>query len=144
MWMLTIVFVGSVCRAEGLCCITLLHWIIWHKVLSNTVANGEAMFQLKMMIFSKNRSSEMLSYWKNCADVSHVGPCWVVLGSMLGLCWGYVGPRTACSTGPLCKGPVEHAIFGLCRGNVGPCWAMLGCCWANVGPWCGKINLLEF
>ena len=83
----------------------------------------------------------MLSYWKNCADVSHVGPCWVVLGSMLGLCWAYVGPRTACSTGPLCKGPVEHAIFGLCRGNVGPCWAMFG----HVGPcWAAVVPILSF
>ena len=73
--------------------------------------------------------------------MSHVGPCWVVLGSMLGLCWAYVGPRTACSTGPLCKGPVEHAIFGLCRGNVGPCWAMFG----HVGPcWAAVVPILSF
>ena len=56
-----------------------------------------------------------------------------------GLCWAYVGPRTACSGGPLHEGPPEHAVFGLCRSQVGnfkSVWVMI---WNTIGIWASLL-----
>ena len=32
-------------------------------------------------------------------------------------------------------------FLGLCRANVGPCWAVLGLCWAHVGSFDGLYGV---
>ena len=103
------------------------------------------------------------------------GPCWAYVGPILGLCWtifclwglcwGHVEPMLSpfwaknrdhvglCSAifhsdlRKIRSGLKNTAVFGSCRGHVGPmwnlCWPSVGPCWALGGHVGAMLNYVE-